>query len=114
MRILDFGPESGHAITAFGSRATLAPLMRRTDVARTVVMHLPPHGVVGTHEAGTHQLFCVMSGEGWVAGSDDVRRSIQSFQAAEWQPGELHTSGTDTGMVAIVIEGDFEVELPEL
>ena len=112
MRIIDFGPDPGHAITSFDSRATLTALMRPTDAARTVVMHLPPDGIVGTHEAAAHQLFCVVTGEGWVAGDDDVRVPISPFRAAEWQPGERHTSGTDSGMVAVVIEGTFEVGLP--
>ena len=114
MRLLDFGDSSTFPITAFDSRASLSPLMRQTDVARAIVMHLPPDGVVGTHEATTHQMFCVVAGEGWVSGADDVRRAIGPFQAAEWRAGERHTSGTDTGMVAVVIEGDFETELPPL
>jgi hypothetical protein len=114
MRLLDFGSSATFPISAFESRARLAPLMRQTDAAHTVVMHLGPDGIVGTHEAATHQLFCVVSGAGWVAGDNDVRRPIRPFQAAEWHAGERHTSGSDTGMVAVVIEGDFEVELPEL
>ena len=113
MRIVDFGPGASHSIAAFYSRASLAPLMRATDAARTIVMHLPPDGIVGTHDATVRQLFCVVAGEGWVAGPDDVRHPIRPFHAAEWQAGERHTSGTETGMVAVVIEGDFEVELPE-
>jgi hypothetical protein len=114
MRLLDFGDSSAVPITAFDSRARLVPLMRHTDVARTVVIHLPPDGIVGAHEASSHQLFCVVSGQGWVAGADDVRIPIGPLQAAEWRPGERHTSGTDTGMVAVVIEGAFEAEIPEL
>jgi hypothetical protein len=114
MRLLDFGESATFPVTAFGSRAQQSPLMRQSDSARTTVMHLAPDGLLGTHEAATHQLFCVVSGEGWVAGSDDVRHSIGPFQAAEWDVGERHTSGTDTGMVAVVVEGDFEVEIPEL
>lgn len=107
MRLLDFGDSATFPITAFDSRASLAPLMRQTDVARAIVMHLPPDGVVGSHEATTHQLFCVVAGEGWVAGADDVRVPIRT-----WQAGERHTSGTESGMVAVVVEGEFETELP--
>lgn len=114
MRLLDFGSSAAHPITAFESRASVARLMGPADTARTIVMHLPPDGLVGTHEAATHQLFCVVAGEGWVAGANDVRVAIRPFEAAEWQPGERHSSGTDSGMVAVVIEGDFEVEIPEL
>lgn len=112
MRLLDFGSSVTHPVNAFDSRASIAQLMGATDSARTVVMHLPADGLVGTHDAAVHQLFCVVAGEGWVAGADDVRHPIGPFQAAEWAAGERHTSGTDTGMVAVVVEGDFETELP--
>ena len=39
MRLLDFGDSSTFPITAFDSRASLAPLMRQTDAARAIVMH---------------------------------------------------------------------------
>jgi hypothetical protein len=113
MRILDFGPTSGHTIDAFDSRATLASLMGPTDAARAVVVHLPPDGIIGSHDAAAHQLYCVVAGEGWVSGTDDVRHPIRPYQAAEWQAGERHTSGTESGMVVVVLEGDFEVEIPE-
>jgi len=38
MRILDFGPMSGHAISAFDSNATLTPLMGQTDSGKVAVV----------------------------------------------------------------------------
>ncbi|HEU4784951.1 MAG TPA: hypothetical protein VFS83_16555, partial [Ktedonobacterales bacterium] len=67
---------------------------------------LAPGGRVGAHQATTRQLFLVMSGEGWVRGPEHERTSITVGQAAFWESGEEHESGSETGMVAFVIEGD--------
>ena len=78
---------------------------------------LEPGGVIGTHPATGTQLFLVTAGEGWVAGPDAVRVRIAAGWGARWQAGEEHTSGTDTGLVALAVEGEaldlFEPEVPE-
>jgi quercetin dioxygenase-like cupin family protein len=75
-------------------------------------MRLGPGGVVGYHRAASHQLFAV-EGEGWVRGAGPDRIPIQAGQAALWESGEEHEAGTDTGMVAIVVEGDALASRPE-
>ena len=116
MELRSFDAAAGHHIDRFESDFVLSPLMGATDSARAVLMHLEPGGTVGTHEATTHQLFCVVAGTGWVSGADGERRGIRPFEAAWWVPGELHAAGTDSGMVAVVVEGGFTVAgrpLPE-
>ena len=110
MEIVSFDRDAGHHITQFGSDFVLSPIMRSTDVARTVFMHLHPGGVIGEHETTVRQVFCVVAGEGWVSGADGERVPIRMFEAAHWSPGELHAAGTDSGLVAAVIEGSFTVE----
>jgi mannose-6-phosphate isomerase-like protein (cupin superfamily) len=73
---------------------------------------LGPNGFVGRHPTVKPQLFLVVRGVGWVradsperAGSDERVRIIPG-QAAYWEAGEWHESGSVTGMVAIVIEGE--------
>lgn len=107
MEIVSFGPEVGRSIDAFGSDFLLAPLMQPTDRARTVCMHLGPGGHVGEHETVGRQLFCVVAGEGWVSGPDGRRVAISPMQGALWEPGERHAAGSDVGLVAFVVEGDF-------
>jgi hypothetical protein len=48
----------------------------------------------------------VVEGEGWARGAAVQRILIRTGQAVYWQAGEEHEAGTDTGMVAIVVEGD--------
>ncbi len=116
MELHSLDPSVGHQVDRFGSDFVLSPLIGATDLARTIMMHVPPGGVVGEHEAATRQLFCIVAGRGWVSGGDGRRRDIRPFQAAHWVPGERHTAGTDHGMVAVVLEGEFSVTanpLPE-
>lgn len=68
---------------------------------------------MGYHRAAKHQLFAVVEGEGWVHGSGPDRVPIVAGQAALWESGEEHEAGTDTGMVAIVVEGDALAARPE-
>ena len=63
-------------------------------------------GVIGTHPATGVQLFLVITGEGWAAGPDGQRVSVSAGWGARWEDGEEPTSGTDTGLVALAVEGD--------
>lgn len=107
MRIYRFGAAQGRPITQFGSeRVTINGIVRVLggDV-QVGCMHFAPGGRVGAHQATTRQLFLVMSGEGWVRGPESERTPITADQAAFWEAGEEHESGSETGMVVFVIEG---------
>lgn len=108
MRLYGFGAADGHPITDFGSEhLTITGILRvESGDVHIACMHLEPGGRVGAHRATPHQLFLVVRGEGWVRGPEPQRTAIVADQAAFWENGEEHESGTETGMVAIVIEGD--------
>ena len=106
MKLYRFDEKAGHPVSNFGSRFTLSPLTDPEGKARAACFHLPPGGLVGRHPAATKQLFCVVDGEGWVSGGDGVRVPISAGQAAYWEADEEHEQGTDTGLVAITLEGD--------
>lgn len=80
-------------------------------------LRVEPGGVIGTHPAAGPQLFLVIDGEGWVAGPDGERTPIAAGWCVRWDAGEIHTSGTQTGFVALDITGGplglFEPETPE-
>jgi hypothetical protein len=61
-------------------------------------------GRLGRHPTVLAQLYCVVQGTGWVSGSDDERTNLAAGQAALWNPGEQHESGTDAGMAVVVLE----------
>ena len=85
--------------------------MRATRIAagdgevRLTCLALEPGGVIGTHPATVPQLFLVISGEGWTAGPDHERVPVAAGWGVRWEQGEIHTTGTDTGLVALAVEG---------
>ena len=85
--------------------------LRATRVAagpgqvRLTCLNVEPGGVIGTHPATDAQLFLVISGDGWTAGPDGERVPILTGWGVRWEAGEVHTSGTDTGLVALAVEG---------
>ena len=80
----------------------LARLTADSEV-RVHIAWCQPGGVLGRHRAGMHQLFVVVGGSGWVAGLTGDRRSITEGQAVTWLPGEMHESGSETGMVVAIV-----------
>lgn len=109
MKLYRFDAAAGRPRSEHGSSFLLSPLTDPEGRARAACFHLEPGGLVGRHEAVVRQLFCVIAGEGWAAGPDGARVPIGAGEAVLWEPGEDHDAGTDSGMTAIVLEGDFEV-----
>ena len=64
----------------------------------TGVSHLPQH------PAGRPQLFVVLEGGGWVAGEDGQRQPIRAGEAVYWRNGDLHESGSEEGMVCLIVQ----------
>lgn len=83
---------------------------------RLMCLALEPGGVVGTHPATEAQLFLVVAGKGWAAGQDGERVPIAAGWGFRWDAGEIHTTGTETGLTALTVEGGpldlFEPETP--
>lgn len=67
-------------------------------------VHFEPGGNIGPHPAGFDQLFLVISGSGWVAGGDGVRHPVGAQSGAFIPRGETHSKGSETGMVAVMIQ----------
>jgi quercetin dioxygenase-like cupin family protein len=107
MRRFQFDATAGHVITRFDShQATITGVQRTTGPVQIACMRIGAGGVVGYHQATTRQMFLVVAGAGWVTGADRDRRAIAAGEAAYWDTGEWHESGSMEGMTVIVIEGD--------
>ena len=107
MRRFRFDETVGHAITQFGSQmVSITGIQRTSGPTQIAAMRIGPGGVVGYHQATTPQLFLIVAGEGWVTSENHVRQPISEGYAVFWETDEWHESGSDTGMTAIVIEGD--------
>jgi hypothetical protein len=108
MRIFRFDPAVGRPIDQFDSaQAVISPIQRTNGKVQIGCMHVGAGGRVGYHQANPRQLFLVVQGSGWVRSSDRPDPvAISVGQAAFWESGEWHESGSQDGMVAIVIESD--------
>jgi hypothetical protein len=82
MDIVSFDAGAGHKVDRFGGDVTVSPLMKPTDRARTVCMHVAPGGLIGEHEAKSLELFCVVIGSGWVSGDDGERYAINALRGS--------------------------------
>ena len=105
MRIFTYD-RNEHEVTGQGSLALHATRIAQfAGHARATCLALGPGGVVGTHPAGSHQVLLVVAGSGWVAGGAGEHMPISAGQGVYWEPGELHTTGSDAGLTAIALEG---------
>lgn len=105
MKIFLFDGRIGREITAHGSeRVQFSRIARLSHPAQISFMQIGPKGVIGYHQATVSQLFMVVEGQGWVRGHTDERIPISRGQAAFWEAGEWHETGTDFGLSAIVLE----------
>jgi hypothetical protein len=82
VQTLCFGRGDGWRVDAFG------------NAVKAACFHVAAGGVVGVHEATVPQLYCVVAGSGWVTGPDRRRVAIGPFEAAFWEAGEEHESGS--------------------
>ena len=105
MYIIDLATERAVPITEYQSHAATAqPLGAGHGEAHVYAVHFAPGGHIGPHHAGFGQLFCAITGAGWVAGTDGVRHELRTGQAAVFARGELHAKGSDTGLTALMVQ----------
>lgn|SRR3954452_16451156 len=107
MKLYQFGPQIGRPITAFASaNVVITPIQRAPGQVQIVCLRVGPQGRVGYHQAVGPQLFLVVQGSGWVRDESSERIPISAGVAAYWTDGEWHESGSEAGMIVIVIEGE--------
>lgn len=103
-----FDEEVSISVSADGSRFRIGPLTNDGARVRVQLIYLPPDGRIARHEASSPQLLAVVHGEGWVSGADGQRRDLRAGWGAHWDAGEAHETGSDAGLTAVCIEGEFE------
>lgn len=105
MKLFRFDPEAGRNIDKYqSSRFIISRVVHLFDEATIHCAYLDANGLIGYHQAADFQLLLVVQGTGWVRGEASEKTSIKAGQAAYWDKGEWHESGTETGMIAIIIE----------
>jgi quercetin dioxygenase-like cupin family protein len=108
MKFFRFDAEVGREINQYGSvNFILSAVAHITAEARISCIHLGKKGAVGYHRAASPQLFLIVQGQGWVRNDTSGRIDVKPGQAVFWENGEWHESGTDTGLMAIMIESEI-------
>lgn len=95
-----------HRVDPKTSKVVISPIFGSEAPTRFACFHVGEGGFIPRHPATGPQLFAVVEGSGWVSGDDGRKIPIKAGQAAYWEAGESHESGTDGGMRVIVVECD--------
>jgi quercetin dioxygenase-like cupin family protein len=93
-------------IDRFGSVGFVHSRLARGEI-QVSLAELGPGGRIGGHPAVSRQLFVVLRGRGWVR-TESENAELAAGEAALWETGEWHESGTDEGMSVLVVEGELE------
>jgi quercetin dioxygenase-like cupin family protein len=109
MRILRALPS--RSIEHHGSVGFTHSRLARGDVQVSRI-ELDPGGRIGGHPAGSRQLFYVLRGRAQVRIETETDE-LGPGEAAVWEPGEWHETLSEQGVTAIVVEGDFELFVPD-
>ena len=109
VEIVRFDDEVSIAVTDFGSRFSVGPLIGDESRARVELIRIPPGGTIGRHPASASQLFAVVTGSAWVSGADGVGHTIEAGYGAVWEAGEDHEARSPHGATAVCIEGQLDV-----
>ncbi|WP_340024014.1 cupin [Paenibacillus sp. FSL K6-1096] len=106
MKIYNFKLESGKPVTAFNSNFILSRIIQTEERTHIGCVYLRHQGVIGFHQATCPQLLLILNGEGYVRGEEAEFTAVSAGQAVFWEQGEWHETRTDSGLTAIIIEGD--------
>lgn len=105
IQLITYSADQSQAIHLFASvGASSIELAHGKGESHAYAIHFIPGGMIGPHPAGFDQLFLPLQGTGWVAGSDGVRHAVGPFRGAFVPKGEVHAKGSDTGMVALMVQ----------
>src|SRR5262249_29736333 len=86
-------------------RVTIAPLTTPGQV-QAAIFRLAAGGRIGRHPATVPQILAVLEGEGRVSGADGEAEPISAGQAVVSAARGEHETVSESGMTALVLEGD--------
>jgi quercetin dioxygenase-like cupin family protein len=105
MRVINFGAEVAEPIALFESVASSSvELGCGSGEVHVYCVHFDANAQIGVHPTGFCQLFLVVQGSGWAAGGDGRRVQLEAGQGVFFEVGEIHSKGSDTGMIAIMVQ----------
>src|SRR5262245_57500514 len=105
MRIIEFTPDLAETISAFQSvESSAVAVGHGTGEMHVYAVHFKANAQIGVHPTGFCQLFLVVEGSGWAAGEDGQRVNLSAGQGVSFEMGEVHAKGSETGMIAIMVQ----------
>ena len=93
------------------SLAPLTPSSAEGALVQAVILRFEPGGRLRRHPAGFPQILAVLEGSGEVSGANGVDEPIGAGEAVflhegEVHEGEVHEMKSETGLTALIIEGE--------
>jgi quercetin dioxygenase-like cupin family protein len=105
MRVVEFTPELAEPISLFESVASSSVAVGHGSGEMHVhAVHFKANAHIGVHPTGFCQLFLVVQGSGWAAGEDGQRIKLNAGQGVFFERGEMHSKGSEAGMLAIMVQ----------
>ncbi len=105
MKIFRYDSGTGREIKEYNSSSVfISPILQIEQDAVIHLMSFDPQGIIGSHQARGPQVLLIIRGEGWVRSENSESISVTIGEAVIWDVGEWHESGSEGGMVALVIE----------
>jgi len=105
MRLVEFTPELAEPISLFESvAASSVAIGHGSGELHVYAVHFGAHARIGVHPTGSCQLLLVVEGSGWAAGADGRRVNLRAGQGVWFESGETHSKGSETGMIAIMVQ----------
>jgi len=105
MRLVEFTPHLAEPISLFESVASSSVAVGHgSGEVHVYAVHFRAAAQIGVHPTGFCQLFLVVQGSGWAAGEDGQRINLSAGQGVFFEKGEMHSKGSETGMVAIMVQ----------
>jgi hypothetical protein len=114
MRVVEFASDRAEPISLFESVASSAVAIGHgSGEVHVYAVHFGENSSIGTHPTGFSQLFLVVHGAGWAAGADGHRVNLRVGQGAYFERGEMHSKGSDAGMIALIVQATHIDPTPE-
>lgn len=108
MLIYFFNPDQTREIKDFDSSGAFIYPIVELNVGTVIhQIQFGPHSTIGEHQAVGSQIFFIIEGHGWVRGDEPEPVYVSRGDMVYWEAGEWHESGTDDGMIVIVIESQI-------
>ena len=107
MKIYRFNPRVDREDEQLDSvKAIIAKVLQLDNNAKVNAVYLHPNERISHQQALTQQLLLVVDGEGWMMSRTNELSTIRAGQAIFWEANEIQESGTETGITAVIIEGE--------